>query len=372
MATSRTYNDQPSGTFGQFIPAAAAVEAVPSGQPARLVRAGPVGEHIPGVPHQHRIREHHISHREPGGAAVPRRRSTLGTQSWQLKPYEFKQIDKIFTKVTSADVGEGYAVLSTSTLGGGFLAYASVIDNRSGDPVYIPARVVAQGSSGREELSLQLPDSVPMVLVRVPPASFNMGSPVTDPTREESEMPQHNVILSKEYFVGKFEVTQGQWEAIMGSLPSQDCGAGPTQPVCKVTWQAIAGPGGFLERLNSHLQATGQLGAGTLRLLSEAEWEYAARAGTTTRFSFGDALDCGEGCGACGTSTGYMWWCGNNSPDGAKPAGFKRPNGFGLYDMHGNLWEWVSDWYGPYQAAAQTDPQGPASGTERVSRGGAG
>ncbi|MCU0290561.1 MAG: PKD domain-containing protein [Thermoanaerobaculaceae bacterium] len=370
MATSRTYNDQPSGTFGQFIPAAGTVETVPFAQPARLVGLA----QSPGTDQGFRTNIGFVNttSRTLSLECLLLRGdgSTAGAQSWQLKPYEFKQIDRIYTKVTSAEVTDGYAVLSTSTLGGGFLAYASVIDNRSGDPVYVPARVVAQGTSGREELSLKLPGSVPMVLVRVPSGSFMMGSPTTDPAREEPETPQHNVLLSREVFVGKYEVTQSQWQAVMGTLPNQDCGAGSTHPVCQVSWQAVAGPGGFLDRLNAHLQATGQLGAGSLRLPTEAEWEYAARAGTTTRFSFGDALDCTHECGACGTSTGYMWWCGNNAPDGAKPVAFKRPNGFGLYDMHGNLWEWVSDWFGAYSAPSQTDPRGPATGTNRVVRSG--
>lgn len=371
MATSRTYNDQPSGTFGQFIPAAGTLETVPFGQPVRLVGLAQASSTTQGF--RTNIGFVNTSSRAISLACVMYRAdgSTVGTQSWQLKPYEFKQIDRIFTKVTSAEVTAGYAVLSTSTLGGAFLAYASVIDNRSGDPVFVPARVVAQGSSGREELTVWLPGSVPLVLVRVPAGNFMMGSASSDPAREAPELPQHKVILSKEFFVGKYEVTQGQWQAVMGSLSNQEeCGVGANRPVCQVTWQAITGRGGFLERLNGYLQSTGQLGAGGIRLLTEAEWEFAARAGTTTRFSFGDALECGESCEACAAAAGYTWWCGDNSPDGSKSVGSKRPNGLGLFDMHGNLWEWVSDWYGPYSASGQTDPKGPETGTGRVFRGG--
>ncbi|HPS77852.1 MAG TPA: PKD domain-containing protein [Thermoanaerobaculaceae bacterium] len=370
MATSRTFNDQPSGTFGQFIPAAGTVEAVPFGQSARLSQIAQTASTSGGF--RTNIGFVNATPR-PLTLTVALYRadgSSLGSPSWQLKPYEFKQIDKIITRVTTADITDGYAVLSTPTVGGSFLAYASVIDNRSGDPVYVPARVVAQGTSGREELTLWLPGSVPLVLVRIPAGSFAMGSPSTDPSGEATEQPQHSVTLSKDLFVGKLEVTQGQWQAVMGSLPRQDCGAGESRPVCQVTWQAISGIGGFLDLLRSHLQSTGQLGAEGIRLLTEAEWEYAARAGTATRFSFGDALDCGTSCEACTSATGYIWWCGNNSPDGSKEAGLKRPNGFGLFDMQGNLWEWVSDWWGPYSETAQTDPKGPANGSARVFRGG--
>ena len=98
--------------------------------------------------------------------------------------------------------------------------------------------------------------------------------------------------------------------------------------------------------------------------------ERAARAGSTTRVSFGDVLTCDDACQACELASKDVWWCGNDSPSGAKPVGEKRPNGFGLFDIHGNLWEWVNDWAGPYGSASQVDPAGPASGTTRIARGG--
>ncbi|HPW56369.1 MAG: SUMF1/EgtB/PvdO family nonheme iron enzyme [Thermoanaerobaculaceae bacterium] len=370
MVTSRTYNNQPAGTYGQFIPAAAASEAVPFGQPARLVQLSQATSQSEGF-------RTNLGFVNTTGMTITidcrlfRADSVLlGSQSFQLRPHEFKQIDKVFTRVTAAEVADGYAVLSTGTVDGAFLAYASVIDNRSGDPVYVPARVVAQGSSGREELVLTLPGGVPMTLVRVPQGSFVMGSPSGERSRLANEGPQHSVTLTRDVFIGKTEVTQAQWRAVMGTLPQQDCGVGSDRPVCGVSWLAITGPGGFLERANAHLVASGQVSASGLRLPSEAEWERAARAGSTTRFSFGDVLTCDDACQACELASKYVWWCGNDSPSGAKPVGEKRPNGFGLFDIHGNLWEWVNDWAGPYGSASQVDPAGPASGTTRIARGG--
>ena len=112
----------------------------------------------------------------------------------------------------------------------------------------------------------------------------------------------------------------------------------------KVSWRACQK---FIKRLN-------KLGKGTFRLPTEAEWEYACRAGTDTRFSFGDAL---EGADK------YMWWTGNNTPNETKKVGLKLPNPWGLYDMHGNVWEWCSDrWEKPYERGPQVDPQSPSSG----------
>jgi formylglycine-generating enzyme len=136
-----------------------------------------------------------------------------------------------------------------------------------------------------------------------------------------------------------------------------------------VSWLDVAGPGGFLDRLNQHLAATAQAGAGTVRLPTEAEWENAARAQTTTRFPFGDAIECDDACGACAEAAAAMWWCGSASGT-HHSAGALQVNGFSLADTQGNVWEWVADWWGPYREVAQTDPPGPAAGTYRVLRGG--
>ncbi len=184
-----------------------------------------------------------------------------------------------------------------------------------------------------------------------------MGVPYKDAKRRNSEEPQHNVNISP-FFMGKYEVTQGQWEAVMGNNPSNFKGA--KRPVEEVSWaQAVE----FCRKLS---QKTGK----TYRLPSEAEWEYACRAGTTTPFYFGD------------TSTPDLVNYDGNHPYGSAPKGLYRkqttdvgsfpPNPFGLYDMHGNVWEWCSDrWHDNYNGAP-TDGSSWETGTNdnRVLRGG--
>lgn len=222
-----------------------------------------------------------------------------------------------------------------------------------------------------EEHTVLLPGEVPLILVHVPAGEFQMGSPVTERGRDGDEV-LHTVRISHDFYLGKYEVTQGQWESLMGSNPASDYGVGPNYPVYNVSWNDIAdlaATGSFLARLDEHLIATGQPGAGKFRLPTEAEWEYACRAEMQTRFYFGDALSCEDWCTACELPDQYMWWCGNDHEQ-AEPVGSKGSNAFGLHDMHGNLWEWCQDWYGAYPAGEQTDPGGPESGSWRVLRGG--
>jgi formylglycine-generating enzyme required for sulfatase activity len=231
----------------------------------------------------------------------------------------------------------------------------------------LSAALAAMPSSGPQEITVKLPGNVPLVLVRIPAGTFTMGSPIGERSREDDET-QHQVTLTRDYYIGKYEVTQAQWQAIMGSDPSY-FSSGGDYPVEQVSWNDITAPDGFLARLNRHLAGTGQPGAGRMRLPTEAEWERAARGGTTTRFSYGDVLDCKDVCRPCATHSRYMWWCGDH-PGRPAPVGGKQPNQYGVYDMHGNVWEWAQDRYGPFGASAQTDPTGPSRGLDRVVRGG--
>jgi formylglycine-generating enzyme required for sulfatase activity len=165
------------------------------------------------------------------------------------------------------------------------------------------------------------------------------------------EKPVHGVTLTKGYHLGATEVTQAQWESVMGSNPSKF--KGRDLPVENVSWDdAMA----YCRKLTERERAAGRLAAGyAYTLPTEAQWEYAYRAGTT---------------GAYAGDLGSMAWYGENSGNKTHAVATKRANAWGLYDMHGNVWEWCSDWYGSYASGRVVDPTGARSGTGRIARGG--
>ncbi|HNQ90577.1 MAG TPA: formylglycine-generating enzyme family protein [Verrucomicrobiota bacterium] len=207
----------------------------------------------------------------------------------------------------------------------------------------------------------------PAGMVWIPPGTFTMGSPPSERNRYSDEGPQTVVTISKGFWLGKYEVTQREYAWVMGNNPSRFTGD-LDRPVEQVTWyEAVE----YCNRLTAQERAAGRLPVGyEYRLPTEAQWEYACRAGTTTRYSFGDALECDDECGACPVADQYMWWCGN-SGDQTHRVGQKLPNPWGLYDMHGNVWEWCADWLqDSLPGGSVTDPTGPSSGSDRVARGG--
>jgi formylglycine-generating enzyme required for sulfatase activity len=229
-----------------------------------------------------------------------------------------------------------------------------------------------------QEVAVNLPGDVPLVLVRIPAGSFQMGSPDGERSRDSAEGPVHTVNIAYDFYMGKTELTQGEWLAVMGSwpggAPSSTYGVGDNYPAYYISWNDCQN---FITALNTHVANTGQ-GPATFRLPSEAEWEYACRAGTQTRFFFGDSLSVDDGAtdGPAGTLPGnrsdYMWFVANNSPYGTKPVGTKLPNQFALYDMSGNVWEWCQDWWHDNYTGAPTDGNAWLSPTSswRVARGG--
>ena len=206
------------------------------------------------------------------------------------------------------------------------------------------------------ELTVTLPGGVPLTLVRIRGGTpFTMGTAADEPGGSPYEMPRHRVVVARDFCLGRTEVTQAQWQAVMGSNPSLFQACGPDCPVERVSWNDIAGPGGFLERLDA------LVGAPLFRLPSEAEWELAARAGTTARFPWGDALECPDSCLPCPLHAPHMWWCGNAGST-THPVAQEQASPWGFYDMHGGVWErvedcWHDDYVGaPVDGSAWTEP----------------
>jgi formylglycine-generating enzyme required for sulfatase activity len=201
----------------------------------------------------------------------------------------------------------------------------------------------------------ELSDEFEMVSIR--PGSFMMGSEDGDP----DERPVHRVTISKAFEIGKYEVTQAQWQAVMGANPSEFQKCSGNCPVERVSWHAAME---FVGRLNARRSAY------TYRLPTEAEWEYVARAGTSTPFGIGNGKS---------LSANQANFDGHFPYGGAVKAinravtvavGSFAPNAWGVHDMHGNVWEWTADLYGPYGTGDVIDPTGPMRGEFRVRRGG--
>lgn len=199
-----------------------------------------------------------------------------------------------------------------------------------------------------DRLTLDLGGGVTLELVEIKAGKFTMGAD------ERGERPPHEVTISKNFWMQTTEVTQAQWKAVLGTDPSEFKGA--DLPVENVSWEEAVE---FTKRLTAKVQD--QLKGRKAALPTEAEWEYACRAGTTTPWSWG---------GDEKSADLYCWHDGNSGQK-TNPVGKKKPNPWGLFDMHGNLWEWVADRHAEeYPAGAATDPQGPDQGDNRVRRGG--
>ena len=207
--------------------------------------------------------------------------------------------------------------------------------------------------------TITLPGNVPLQMVWIPAGTFLMGRYANEQDAYSNENPQHQVVLSQGVWMGKYVVTKEQWRTVMGTEPRANrkyVSNAPKSPAVCITWDDVQV---FIAKLNA---CTGKV----FRLPYEAEWEYACRAGTTTRFYWGDdreltAIDA------------YAWWRGTallTKEKYARPVGLKRPNPWGLFDMGSNVFEWCQDWYGVYPNGPVTDPTGPVSGIYRVQRGG--
>jgi len=219
-------------------------------------------------------------------------------------------------------------------------------------------------------------------LVWIPPGTFVMGSPTNEAERYSDEG-QHTVTLTKGFYMGKYPVTQGQYLAVMGSnlscFQTQDWNGNPispdlSRPVEQVSWNDATN---YCARLTQSDREAGRIpSTWAYRLPTEAEREYACRAGTTTAFYFGSAIHGGMAnfydYYEYDAAIGDIYVASPSVPclPRTTTVGSSAPNAFGLYDMHGNVWEWCQDWYGAYPTEVVVDPTGPASGLFRVVRGG--
>jgi formylglycine-generating enzyme required for sulfatase activity len=221
-----------------------------------------------------------------------------------------------------------------------------------------PNEAGGKATNPPRELTLDLGKGVKLEMVFIPAGEFLMGSPDSDTDARDCEKPQHRVRITRPFYLGKYQVTQEQWEALMGNNPSHFRGS--KNSVENVSWEDCQH---FLAKLNAKIGTQG----GKFVLPTEAQWEYACRAGSKTKYHFGDNEDrLGD----------YAWYDGNSTsfppthPGGeTHPVGEKKPNASGLYDTCGNVGEWCQDWYhGRYYAKSPTDnPTGPRTRTERSS-----
>ena len=289
-------------------------------------------------------------------------------------------------------------IVATATLCGLLALTAtgnpSPVGNKTGESQYL----VIDLSGGTNAVSYPVShlDAVPaggwsdeyktsrLVLRRIDPGSFTMGCPVTEVGYNGGEAVPHQVTITKKFYIGVFEVTQKQYELVTGLTPSAN--KGDKRPVENISWNAIRGTSSeFNWPISNKVDEASFIGVlraktgiGSLDLPTEAMWEYACRAGTTNAFNSGkDLTVCRTGTVPEADEVGRYYF----NRDGGKGkgphshaiVGSYRPNAWGLYDMHGNVWEWCLDWYqgrGSFDSKPRTDPIGPRWGSGRVQRGG--
>ena len=237
-----------------------------------------------------------------------------------------------------------------------FVIAAIVAVGLAGLAVWLWMRRTSGAAKPLAEAASVIINSIGMKMVLIPAGEFMMGSPNSQTDAREDEKPQHRVRITEPFYLGIYPVTQEQYERVMGINPSH-CKGDPNRPVERVSWEDASEFCGRLSALPEE-KAAGHV----YRLPTEAEWEHACRAGSTTPYHFGVSSQ----------SLGDHAWWSQNSGDTTHPVGQKKPNAWGLHDMHGNVCEWCADWYGKeyYSQSPPSDPNGPSSGAWRVSHGG--
>ena len=286
-------------------------------------------------------------------------------ESFDINPYE---INSGSSPTLSWSVSDATSVMITPDIGSVTLSgfrtihptqnttYTLLATNKFGSTtavtvVYIVPTTTKETSyyNDNGESSESFVNSIGMDFVKIRAGEFMMGSPYDEKYREKDEGPVHKVTIEEPFYLGKFEVTQEQWQKVMGNNPSGF--KGENLPVEDVSWNDAQE---FVKKLNE------KEGTDKYRLPSEAEWEYACRAGSTTKYSFGnDESRLKE----------YAWYL-NNSESETHPVGQKKPNLWGLYDMYGNVWEWVQDTYhSDYSSAPSGGSAWVSGGYSHVARG---
>ena len=222
--------------------------------------------------------------------------------------------------------------------------------------------ISASVTSGSNEISIPVKNGISIDMVRVEAGTFIMGATPEMKEPFDGEKPTHQVTLTNDYYIGKYEVTQALWQAVMGKNPSYF--KGDNLPVERVSWKDCQK---FISKLN---KITGKM----FRLPTEAEWEYAARGGKKSRgYQYSGSSNLSDVAwyeGNSGRKTHAVAWYEDNSGKKTHAVGSKQSNELGIYDMSGNVWEWCQDWYGNYSRSSQTNPTGATSGSYRVNRGG--
>ena len=228
-------------------------------------------------------------------------------------------------------------------------------------PTVAQQSVVQAPITNSDNISIPVKDGISIDMVRVEAGTFTMGATAEMKDPYDNEKPTHQVTLTNDYYIGKYEVTQALWKAVMGKKPSKF--KGDNLPVEQVSWNDCQK---FINKLNS---ITGK----TFRLPTEAEWEYAARGGNKSRgYQYSGSNDILDVAWFTDRSNDLLdvFWSSHNIGDVTHAVGTKLPNELGIYDMSGNVWEWCQDLYGKYNSSSQVNPTGANSGSHRVLRGG--
>ena len=249
--------------------------------------------------------------------------------------------DGYATDRKSVSISEGQTASITGTLASNAVASSSsnTLGYSSGS---------SSMASGSNTITIPVKDGISIDMVRVEAGTFTMGATAEMKIPWDDEKPTHRVTLTNDYYIGKYEVTQALWKAVMGNNPSSF--KGDNLPVEEVSWDDCQD---FISKLN---RITGK----TFRLPTEAEWEYAARGGNKSRgYQYSGSSNLSD-----------VAWYKDNSGSKTHAVGTKQPNELGIYDMCGNVWEWCQDWYGKYSSSSQVNPTGATSGSSRVNRGG--